>query len=90
MPQYVYHFGDGKAEGHRDMKDVLGGKGAGLAEMTNAGLPVPPGFTLSTDACRIFSRHQQLPDEIEREFLEALTRLENAVGQRLGDPAVTR
>ena len=83
--QYVYYFGDGKADGHRDMKDVLGGKGAGLAEMTNAGLPVPPGFTLSTDACRLFSQHQKLPDEIEQEFLEALTRLEDAAGQRLGD-----
>ncbi len=86
MSQYIYYFGDGKADGHRDMKDVLGGKGAGLAEMTNAGLPVPPGFTLSTDACRIFSQHQKLPDEIEREFFAALTRLENAAEQRLGDP----
>jgi pyruvate,orthophosphate dikinase len=86
MPQYVYFFGDGKADGHKDMKDVLGGKGAGLAEMTNAGLPVPPGFTLSTDACGIFSQQGKLPAEIEREFLEAVTRLENAVGQRLGDP----
>ena len=86
MPQYIYYFGDGKAEGHRDMKDVLGGKGAGLAEMTNAGLPVPPGFTVSTGACRLFSQQERLPGEIERQFLETLTRLENAVGQRLGDP----
>ena len=50
--QYVYFFGDGKADGHGRMKDVLGGKGAGLAEMTNAGLPVPPGFTIQTEACR--------------------------------------
>src|SRR5258708_38533551 len=50
--QYVYFFGGGKAEGNGRMKDVLGGKGAGLAEMTNAGLPVPPGFTIQTEACR--------------------------------------
>ncbi len=85
MAKYVYFFGDGKADGHKDMKDVLGGKGAGLAEMTNAGFPVPPGFTLSTAACRIFSENGELPREIEREFLEGLTRLEDAVDQRLGD-----
>ena len=54
MAQYVYFFGGGKADGHRDMKDTLGGKGAGLAEMTNAGLPVPPGFTIVTGACNIY------------------------------------
>ena len=54
MQKYVYFFGGGKAEGKGDMKDTLGGKGAGLAEMTNAGLPVPPGFTISTDVCRLF------------------------------------
>ena len=52
--RYVYFFGKGKAEGHRGMRDLLGGKGANLAEMTNAGLPVPPGFTMSTDACRLY------------------------------------
>jgi len=86
MPQYVYFFGSGKADGHKDMKDVLGGKGAGLAEMTNAGLPVPPGFTVSTEVCRIYSEKGELPPEIEREVLEALSRLESMVGQRLGDP----
>ena len=54
MTQYVYFFGGGKADGNKDMKDILGGKGAGLAEMTNAGLPVPPGFTISTAACNLF------------------------------------
>ncbi|MCA1586802.1 MAG: hypothetical protein LC791_19200, partial [Acidobacteria bacterium] len=49
--KFVYFFGNGKADGNRTMKDTLGGKGSGLAEMTNAGLPVPPGFTISTDAC---------------------------------------
>jgi len=86
MPQYVYFFGGGKADGHKDMKDVLGGKGAGLAEMTNAGLPVPPGFTMSTDVCRIYSEKGELPPEIERDVLEALDHLEKMVGQRLGDP----
>ncbi len=55
--QYVYFFGDGKAEGHKGMKEILGGKGAGLAEMTNAGLPVPPGFTIPTEACREYMRN---------------------------------
>ncbi len=54
--KYVYFFGDGHAEGHGKMKDDLGGKGAGLAEMTNAGLPVPPGFTIQTEACREYMR----------------------------------
>jgi pyruvate, orthophosphate dikinase len=52
--QYVYFFGGGKADGNRNMKDLLGGKGSGLAEMTNAGLPVPPGFTISTEVCNIY------------------------------------
>ena len=56
MQKYVYFFGGGKAEGKGDMKDTLGGKGAGLAEMTNASLPVPPGFTISTDVCKILLR----------------------------------
>ena len=54
--KYVYSFGGGKAEGNGKMKDILGGKGAGLAEMTNAGLPVPPGFTIQTEACREYMR----------------------------------
>jgi pyruvate, orthophosphate dikinase len=54
--KYVYFFGGGKADGNGKMKDVLGGKGAGLAEMTNAGLPVPPGFTIQTEACREYMR----------------------------------
>ena len=53
-PKYVYRFGDGRADGSADMRDLLGGKGAGLAEMTNLGIPVPPGFTLTTDVCTSF------------------------------------
>ena len=65
MDKFVYFFGGGKADGHGAMKDVLGGKGAGLAEMTNAGLPVPPGFTIATSACRIyFENGNKLPKSI--------------------------
>ncbi|HEV2418369.1 MAG TPA: PEP/pyruvate-binding domain-containing protein, partial [Terriglobia bacterium] len=74
MEKYVYSFGGGKAEGHGTMKDVLGGKGAGLAEMTNAGLPVPPGFTIATSACRLyFENGNKLPGEIRGEVEAALT-----------------
>jgi len=86
MPKYVYFFANGKAEGNKDMKDVLGGKGAGLAEMTNAGLPVPPGFTISTEACRIYSREGRLPPEAEKEIDDALGRLESLADQLLGHP----
>ncbi len=61
--QYVYFFGGGKADGNGKMKDVLGGKGAGLAEMTNAGLPVPPGFTIQTEACREYMRGNVSPQD---------------------------
>jgi pyruvate, orthophosphate dikinase len=87
MEKYVYSFGDGKAEGHGTMKDVLGGKGAGLAEMTNAGLPVPPGFTVATSACRAyFENANALPGPISKEIDSALANLESLLGQKLGDP----
>ncbi|HLA79389.1 MAG TPA: pyruvate, phosphate dikinase [Vicinamibacteria bacterium] len=87
MAQYVYFFGGGKADGNKDMKDLLGGKGAGLAEMTNAGLPVPPGFTVSTAACNLFvERGGSLPPGIDDEIRVALGRLENLMGKRLGAP----
>jgi pyruvate,orthophosphate dikinase len=86
MDKYVYFFGGGKADGHGDMKDVLGGKGAGLAEMTNAGLPVPPGFTIATSACRLyFQAGNKIPEEIKAEAFQALDRLESLLGQKLGD-----
>jgi len=82
----VYFFGGGKADGNKDMKDLLGGKGAGLAEMTNAGLPVPPGFTVSTAVCNLFvERGGSVPPEIEAEISKALSRLEDLMGKRLGD-----
>src|SRR5436853_3367249 len=81
--QYIYFFGGGKADGNGNMKDVLGGKGAGLAEMTNAGLPVPPGFTIQTEACREWMRGG-LSSDVDRQMNEALRRLEELQGQKLG------
>src|SRR5712691_8153626 len=83
--RHVYFFGSGKADGNRNLKDLLGGKGAGLAEMTNAGLPVPPGFTVSTEACNIYYREKgKLPPHIEREIEEHGKKLEKAAGAKLG------
>src|SRR5260370_28840253 len=80
----VYFFGRGKADGNGKMKDVLGGKGAGLAEMTNAGLPVPPGFTIQTEACREYMRQNAVSREVDRQMEEALAALERLQGQKLG------
>jgi pyruvate,orthophosphate dikinase len=80
----VYFFGGGKADGDGKMKDVLGGKGAGLAEMTNAGLPVPPGFTIQTEACRDYMRTGDASSEVDRQMDEALGKLEALQGQKLG------
>jgi len=82
--KYVYFFGGGKADGNGKMKDVLGGKGAGLAEMTNAGLPVPPGFTIQTDACREYMRHNAVSKEVDSQMDAALRSLETLQGQKLG------
>ncbi len=82
--KYVYSFGGGKADGDGKMKDVLGGKGAGLAEMTNAGLPVPPGFTIQTEACREYMRTGGVSAEINRQMDAALAKLESLQGQKLG------
>ena len=83
--KYVYFFGGGKAEGDRTMRDILGGKGAGLAEMTNAGLPVPPGFTISTAACNLYyEQGRKLPAAIEQQMADNLRRLEAAAGAKLG------
>src|SRR5512142_1128547 len=86
--KYVYFFGGGHADGNGAMKAELGGKGAGLAEMTNVGLPVPPGFTISTRACLdYFENGGKLPAEVDQQTAEALERLEKLQGQKLGDPA---
>ncbi len=82
--KYVYFFGGGKADGNGKMKDELGGKGAGLAEMTNAGLPVPPGFTIQTEACREYMRQNQVSGEVDRQTEAALKKLEDLQGQKLG------
>jgi pyruvate, orthophosphate dikinase len=83
--KYVYFFGGGKADGNGKMKDVLGGKGAGLAEMTNAGLPVPPGFTIQTEACREYMRHSAVSKEVDRQMEAALDQLQQLQGQKLGE-----
>ena len=81
MPKFVYDF----TEGNRDLKDLLGGKGANLAEMTNLGLPVPPGFTITTDACRYYLAEGTVPDGLDDEVTRHLTALETAMGRKLGD-----
>ena len=81
MPKLVYDF----IEGNKDMKDLLGGKGANLAEMTNLGLPVPPGFIISTDACRHYLNQGSVPDSLAAEVTEHLSLLEQAMGRTLGD-----
>jgi pyruvate,orthophosphate dikinase len=84
----VYFFGNGSAEGTKDMKAVLGGKGANLAEMTNLGVPVPPGFTIACDACMSYLRDGTVPPELKTEVETYLTRLEEASGKKFGDTAL--
>jgi pyruvate, orthophosphate dikinase len=84
--KHVYFFGNGKADGDRTMKDLLGGKGSGLAEMTNAGLPVPAGFTISTAACMLYYKEgRKTPAAVDKEMLDNLAKLEKAAGAKLGD-----
>ena len=84
-PRYVYFFGGGTADGDRSMKDLLGGKGAGLAEMTNAGLPVPPGFTITTEACnRYYLNNCRVPASVDTEMLRQLRRLEKTADAAFG------
>jgi pyruvate,orthophosphate dikinase len=86
-PKYVYFFGAGSADGNMKMKDILGGKGANLAEMAGLGLPVPPGFTVSTAVCDLFYRNKKrIPDAVKFEVEKNLKKLEKTVGQVLGDP----
>jgi len=83
VPKLVYDF----TEGNKDLKDLLGGKGANLAEMTNLGLPVPPGFIITTDACRYYLQHGTVPDGLAHEVSEHLGQLEQKMGRKLGDHA---
>jgi pyruvate,orthophosphate dikinase len=86
--RYIYAWGDGRADGDASMRDLLGGKGAGLAEMANAGLPVPPGFTITTEACvDYFAAGETLPDGLWEDILEAVAELERTTGKRFGDTA---
>ncbi|MEK6373773.1 MAG: pyruvate, phosphate dikinase [Acidobacteriota bacterium] len=86
-PKYVYYFGEGQAEGNAKMKDVLGGKGAGLAEMTNIGVPVPPGFTISTEVCTYYYAHTppKYPPALKAAVNQNLARVEKSVGHKFGD-----
>ncbi|HWZ67854.1 MAG TPA: pyruvate, phosphate dikinase [Stellaceae bacterium] len=87
MTKWIYRFGDGTAEGRTDMRNLLGGKGAGLAEMSNLGLPVPPGFTITTEVCSYFYSHgKTYPDELREEVERALAEIEHSFGARFGDP----
>src|SRR3954452_9100922 len=81
--KWIFDF----SEGNKDQKDLLGGKGANLAEMTNLGLPVPPGFTITTDACRYYLEHSETPPDLAEQVSEHLAALEKAMGKTLGDPA---
>jgi pyruvate,orthophosphate dikinase len=83
--KFVFFFGGGSAEGNGGMKAELGGKGAGLAEMTRAGLPVPPGFTIQTEACRQYLHNNSLPAAVDQQMEAALQRLEQLTGEKLGD-----
>jgi len=84
--KYVYFFGDGKAEGSVELKSLLGGKGANLAEMTNIGIMVPPGFTISTEACKYYYANDgAYPEGLEDTIAENLARLEKVVGKGFGD-----
>ncbi len=87
-PRYIYFFGDGEADGTAEMKNLLGGKGANLAEMTNIGLPVPPGFTITTEVCTYYyaNAHTYPKNLFEKEIPAMMARLEKAVGKKFGDP----
>jgi len=86
--KYVYHFGRGTAEGTKEMKELLGGKGANLAEMSAIGLPVPPGFTVTTETCRYYSQHEhQWPEGLATQVQDGVRHIEEALNRRLGDPS---
>jgi pyruvate,orthophosphate dikinase len=87
MPQWVYSFGAGHNEGRAEMRDLLGGKGANLAEMASIGLPVPPGFTITTEVCTFYTeRKGRYPDDLRDQVAAGLARIEAAVGLKFGDP----
>src|ERR687883_1875809 len=86
MTKWVYSFGAGHNEGKAEMRNLLGGKGANLAEMASIGLPVPPGFTITTEVCTAYYKNdRKYPEELRPQVAEALARVEKAVGNRFGD-----
>src|SRR5262245_38961446 len=86
MAKWVYRFGDGSADGRADMRNLLGGKGANLAEMSALGLPVPPGFTITTEVCTYFyANGKTYPDDLKTQVEDALKHIETSVGARFGD-----
>ncbi len=86
--KWVYFFGNRKAEGHAKMKELLGGKGANLAEMTNIGVPVPPGFTITTGVCLYYYSHKsQYPLNLKKQVREGLSHIETVMDRTFGDPA---
>ena len=86
MTKYVYFFGDGRSEGKADMKNLLGGKGANLAEMSNLGIPVPPGFTITTEVCTLYyANNKNWPEGLKEQIEEAISKVEAATGKKFGD-----
>ena len=84
----VYFFGDSNADGKAEMKNLLGGKGANLAEMTTLGIPVPPGFTITTEVCTYYyNNNRQFPKELNEQVLEAIEKNEKIMGKKFGDPS---
>jgi len=87
MAKWVYSFGAGRNEGRADMRNLLGGKGANLAEMASIDLPVPPGFTITTELCtEFYKNNKRYPDDLAPQVEEALARIEHATGYNFGDP----
>ena len=83
----VYYFGDGVADGQADMKNLLGGKGANLAEMTSLGIPVPAGLTITTEVCTYYYENsQKFPNELEKQLKESVDKIEKGMGNNFGDP----
>src|SRR6267142_4394338 len=88
MTKWVYGFGDSAAEGRADLRNLLGGKGAGLAEMSNLGLPVPPGFTITTEVCtHFYASGKSYPAELKAQVEQGLKHVESTVGAKFGDAA---
>ncbi len=86
MSKFVYFFGKDVTDGKSSMKDLLGGKGSGLAEMANLGVPVPPGFTITTEVCVLYLKEEKYPEEVLRQVEQAINKLEKLNGKKLGDP----